>query len=265
MYIDSHAHLSPADTLLSEKLLNAMSNDVSSIVNVACMPEDWEPYITLAKTYEEKSPSLHTSLGIHPDFFNTPEASRQEWENKLQCHMASLATQVEEEPVVAIGECGLDYYRTPHKEAQRALFIAQLQLARAKKLPCILHIREAFEDCFDILSSFKDITCIFHCFTGNKETASYILKHFPNAFISFSGIVTFKNASEIQEAAIHVPIEHMLVETDCPYLAPEPMRGKENEPAYVIYTAHKIAELKTMGKDEIAQATTENAKKIFSL
>ncbi len=267
MYIDSHAHLlsKGLSTNINELILRAKEAHITGIINIACEPKDWSPYIALERNHMDKNIQLHTAIGIHPDHFNSPELTTPQWQEELNTQRIALEGVLQTFTPIAIGECGLDYYRTPHKEAQKALFIMQLELARKYKLPCVLHIRDAFDDSFDILHHYTDITIVFHCFTGNKDTARHIITTYNKAYISFSGVTTFANATDVAEAAAYVPLDRMFIETDSPYLAPVPLRGKINEPSYVIHTAAKIGELKGLSSEEIGKHTTNNVKVAFGI
>ena len=168
--------------------------------------------------------------------------------------------------IVAIGETGLDYYwdKSP-KEIQQEIFRKQIQLAKKRKLPIVIHNREATEDVLTVLREehAEEVGGIMHCFSGNIEQAQIALEL--NFYISLGGPVTFKNAKEPKEVAKLVPIDKLLIETNCPYLAPHPFRGKRNEPAYVKLVAEQIALLRDMTFEEIAEATTRNARKVFGI
>lgn len=164
--------------------------------------------------------------------------------------------------VVAIGECGLDYYwDKSFVEEQKKVFAKQIEIAVALKKPLIVHDREAHHDTLEMLKDVKDVPVIMHCFSGSWEFAKECIKK--GFYIALGGVVTFKNAKKVHEIAKNIPLEHLLLETDAPYLTPEPFRGKRNEPAYVKFAAEKIAEIRGCSLEEIAQATTKNANEVF--
>ncbi|MDR2505453.1 MAG: TatD family hydrolase [Oscillospiraceae bacterium] len=168
--------------------------------------------------------------------------------------------------VVAIGEIGLDYYwKDPAPEAQKPAFILQLELARELKLPAILHVRDAHEDVLAILNERRERLpqLILHCFGGNADDARRYLEL--GAYISFAGNLTYKKADALREAASIVPLDRLLVETDAPYLAPEPVRGRTNEPAYAAYTLRRLAELRGTDADELSEVVTANALRVFRI
>jgi len=194
-------------------------------------------------------------VGIHP---HNASQFNQEVLNKLR--------KLSENPkVVAIGEIGLDYYRNlSPRQAQKEAFKDQLSLAEELELPVVIHDREAHADILEILSKFQGKTnIIMHCFSGSKEMAEQCVKS--NFYISFAGPVTFPNSHNLHEIAKWIELDKILLETDSPWLAPQDMRGKRNEPAFLTFTAKKIAELKGISMDKLAEATTENAKELFQL
>ena len=265
MYIDSHAHLLSKDLLEDTDKILKRAHDayLSSIIVISCRPEEWYDTLVFCKEKTTTELSLHPTIGVHPDYYGTPEVSGfvekiEELRNELESLLSSDTT------IVAIGECGLDYYREFHKEAQIALFEMQIQVALAHDLPLVVHVREAFTDFFTLMEKYPEAKVILHCFTGNKDEATAILR-FPNTVISFSGIVTFDKSGVMAESVKTVPLERMLIETDSPYLAPVPKRGKTNEPSFVVHTASKIAEIKNISVEEVAKQTTENSRMIFHI
>jgi len=175
-----------------------------------------------------------------------------------------LITLAQQPKVVAIGEIGLDYYydNSP-REQQKYAFRRQMALAKELDLPVVIHSRDATKDTIDIIKEFPDVRCLLHCYSGSLETAREYLAM--GHYISIAGPVTFKNASRLQEVAKNIPLDRLLIETDCPYLAPVPMRGKQNEPAYVKYVAEKLAELQHVSFEELVKQTMENTIKFFAL
>jgi len=247
--IDTHAHLEMSGDV-REVIERATSNSVVTIIAVSSDLDSSRKSIELANTF----PGIYCTVGIHP---HEAASINEELCNEL----VSLAS---ERRVVAIGETGLDYhYLNSPRENQIASFKRHIEISVNLDLPLIIHIREAFEDIIDILRERRSSSSrgVIHCFTGDYETAEEFIEL--GFYISFSGIVTFKNAEGLREAAKRIPVDKILIETDSPYLAPVPFRGKRNEPAYVKYVAEKIAEIRGTSFDEIAQITTSNANNLF--
>jgi len=203
----------------------------------------------------EKHKGFYATVGIHPH--NASQLN----ENVLD----KLRKLSENQKVVAVGEIGLDYYRNlSPREAQKKAFEAQLFLAEELGLPVVIHDREAHADTLEMLSKFKGkIKGIMHCFSGSREMAEQCIKS--DFYISFAGPVTFPNSHKLHEIVKGIDLNKILLETDSPWLAPQEMRRKRNEPAFLLFIAKKIAKLKEISVDELAEATTENAKEIFQL
>ena len=175
-----------------------------------------------------------------------------------------LENEIRTNKYIAIGEIGLDYYYDKDViQEQKYILRKQFELALKYKLPVILHVRDAFSDIFDILDEFPGLEGVFHCFTGGKEEAKEVLKR--GLYISFSGIVTYKNADNIREAVKITPIEKILIETDSPYLSPVPMRGKRNEPSFIIHVLHRISEITGIPPAKLAETTFTNTKSLFKI
>lgn len=254
MLIDSHAHLDSKeyDADREAVIARALAAGVARWLNISDGLDSFERSCALA----EKYPQAYVSLGIHPH-------SAAEADEKM---FAELAAQVRRPKVVALGETGLDYYYdNAPREKQRELFERFLKLAQETGLPLVIHEREAEADFLRLIDKFfpKGARGVMHCFTGAWPFAQECLKR--GFYISFSGIVTFKNAAALQDVAKQIPLDSLMVETDAPFLTPEPFRGKRNEPAFVVRTAEKIAELRGMPLEEIARHTTANAQKLFNL
>ena len=200
---------------------------------------------------------MYCSVGIHP---HEADIQQNGWQKELQ----ELAAN---ESVRAIGEMGLDYYyEHSGRDRQKQVFEQQLELAEQLHLPVIIHCRNALEDCLGILSEWQceDVPVVFHCFGGNPDQARVLLDR--DYYLSFTGMITFKNALAVQKTVQYVPLEKVMLETDCPYLSPEPKRNvKPNEPAFLVHIAEKVAQLKDMAIEEIAQVTTENSRFFFGL
>jgi len=253
MLVDTHAHLQWAsfDKDREKVISRAREVAVEYIVNIGFDVDGSREAIELA----EKHKGLFATIGIHPHTAS-----------KLNENVLDKLRKLAENPnVVAIGEIGLDYYRNlSPREAQKKALEAQLFLAEELKLPVVIHDREAHADTLDMLSRFKGrIKGIMHCFSGNKEMAEQCVKS--DFYISFAGPVTFPNAHKLHEIAKWIDLNRILLETDSPWLAPQDMRGKRNEPAFLPFIARKIAKLKGISTDEVAEATTDNAKEIFQL
>jgi TatD DNase family protein len=251
MLNDSHAHLEMLEGV-PEVIQRAGEAGLEKIVAVSSDLTSSEKTVDIAENF----PIVFAAVGIHPH-----EASTMN--DQMLSKIEKLAR--ERKKVVAIGETGLDYhYMHSPRAVQVSSFVKQIELANRLALPLVVHVRDAHDDVIKILEEMGNkLKAVIHCFTGNYETAIKYIEM--GCYISFSGIITFKNAEEIREAATKIPIEKMLIETDSPYLAPVPYRGKKNEPAHVKSVAQKIAELRGISFEEIEQKTTANAKNLFRL
>lgn len=252
MLVDSHAHLEDEKYDRDrEKVIEECKKDLTFLINVGSNLLTSKQSIELAHNYD----FIYASVGIHPH-----DAQREF--DKVE-EIKRLALQ---EKVVAIGEIGLDYYYDdPPKEFQKEIFIKQIRLAKKLNLPIIIHDRDAHGDILDILKQewTKDLIGVFHSYSGSVEMTFQVIEM--NFYISLGGPVTFKNAKKTKEVAKAVPIEKLLIETDSPYLTPEPYRGKRNTPVYVKFVAKKIAELREMPYEEVCRITAENAIKLFNI
>lgn len=253
MLVDTHAHLQWAsfnkdrETVISR----ARKVGVENIVDIGFDADGSREAIELAEKHE----GVYATVGIHPH-----NASQ------LNQNLLDKLRKLSENPkVVAIGEIGLDYYRNlSPREAQKKAFKAQLTLAEELGLPVVIHDREAHTDTLQILSKFKGKTKgVMHCFSGSREMAEQCVKL--GFYISFAGPVTFPNSRKLHEVAEWTDLNKILLETDSPWLAPQNKRGRRNEPAFLPFIAKKIAELKGISADDLAAATTKNAKDIFQL
>ncbi|WP_130098856.1 metal-dependent hydrolase [Siccibacter turicensis] len=253
--VDSHCHLDGLDyqTLhhsVDDVLAKAAARDVNFFLAVATTL----PGYTAMRELIGQRDNVAFSCGVHP--LNQDEEYDPETLRELAAH----------EEVVALGETGLDYFYTPEtKERQQQSFRHHIRIGRELNKPVIVHTRDAREDTLSILREEKVTDCggVLHCFTEDRETAGKLLDM--GFYISFSGIVTFRNAEQLRDAARYVPLDRLLVETDSPYLAPVPHRGKENQPAYVRDVAEYMAVLKGVSVDELAAATTENFATLFHI
>ncbi|MGN8648217.1 TatD family hydrolase [Gracilibacillus sp. HCP3S3_G5_1] len=254
MLFDTHVHLnvSQFDEDREEVLQRAKEAGVENMVIVGFDHETIPKAIEMAEQYEH----IYAAVGWHPvDAIDMTE-KELEWLEELSAHPK----------VVALGEMGLDYHwdKSP-KEIQKEVFRKQIQLAKKVNLPIIIHNREATEDIIQILQEEKaeEVGGIMHCYNDSIDYVDACLQM--NFYISLGGPVTFKNATLPKEVAKYVPADRLLIETDCPFLAPHPNRGKRNEPAYVKLVAEKIAELREISYEEISKQTTENARKFFGI
>ena len=241
-YTDSHCHLyDTRGVSVDEVIAAARMAGVSTMINVGCDAATTEQAIALAATHDD----IFATAGLHP--------------HEAKHGVDTIVPYLDDANVIAIGECGLDYFydHSPRPE-QRVAFAAQIQLANERSMPLVIHTRYAWKETFDILDAegIPERT-IFHCFTGGPDEARQCLQR--GAYLSFSGIVTFKTATELHEAAQLCPIDRLLAETDSPYLAPVPHRGKPNRPAYVTHVVQAIAELRGAPLDDVRAATVANA------
>lgn len=261
---DSHAHYydkkfdalpGGADALL-EKLFE--SGEVEKIINVATNPENTELCVKMAARY----PGMYVAAGIHPEdceaYPDTDAALSALYER------ISPEKVRRRDKIVAIGEIGLDYYWKPHdKKKQADFFDAQMAFAAGLGLPVIIHDREAHGDCFETVLRYPQVRGVFHSYSGSAEMARELIRR--GWYISFSGVVTFKNASRVREVAASVPADRLLIETDCPYLAPHPHRGEINHSGLMRYTAEVLAGVHGMSVAELVGRTKENAETLFGL
>jgi len=252
--IDTHCHLDMTayGVDLDEVLSRADANNVHRIVTIGIDLPSSRQAITLAQRYRQVS----ATIGIHPhDVDKLEQDDYRELERLFTDHSRHI---------VGFGEIGLDYFKQySHPDKQRTHFKKQLDLAHALKLPIVVHNRDANDDTIKLLEQAKplDHGGIMHCFSGDMEFARKVLDL--GMLISIPGIVTFKNAVTLQEVARQIPLEAMVLETDGPFLAPHPFRGKRNEPSYLYYTAKKIAELREIDIEQISSQTTANANNLF--
>lgn len=253
MLIDTHAHINieQFDEDREQVIERALDAGVTRIVNIGYNRETIPSSLKLAEEYD----FIYSTVGWYPQDAINMEEGDLEWLESLCSHPK----------VVAIGEIGLDYYwDTSPKELQQQIFREQIRLARRMNLPIVIHNREAHGDVVRILKeeNAAEVGGIMHCFSGSWEIAKQCLDM--NFYISFGGPITFKNAVRPKEVLAKVPLDRLLIETDCPYLTPHPYRGKRNEPAYVRYVAEAAAEIKGIEMEEIARMTTENAFQVFT-
>jgi len=254
MLFDTHVHIN--DEAFKEDLEATIARARAAGVEKMIVVGFDRPTIQKAMALIDQYPFLYAAIGWHPVDAIDMKDEDLDWIESLAHHPK----------VVAIGEIGLDYHwdKSP-KAVQQEVFRQQIRLAKKLALPIIIHNREATEDCVQILKeeNAQETGGIMHCFSGSPEIAKECIKM--NFFISLGGPVTFKNGKQAKEVAKEVPLAYLLLETDCPYLAPHPFRGKRNEPAYVRYVAEEIARIKGLPLEEIAEITANNARKIFKI
>lgn len=254
MFIDSHSHLDDERFNEDRDILikSLKENKIDLAINVGADLQTSINSVKLADQYD----NIYATIGVHP---HSASEVTEETLNQFR-------EMAKNDKVVAIGEIGLDfYYDNSPRDLQRKWFKEQLILAKELKLPVVIHSRDATKETFDIIKEAQDGTLrgVLHCFSGSVEVAiEYIKLGF---YISIGGPVTFKNARVVREVAQAVPLDKLLIETDCPYLTPEPYRGKRNEPKLVSYVAEKIAEIKNISVQELAKTTSKNTKALFSI
>ena len=253
MIFESHAHYDDeAFDIDRDALLTSMSEQgVGTIVNVSASLQGVTETLLLAETY----PFVYSAVGIHPDEVDCLNEERFAW----------LKAQCDHDKVVAVGEIGLDYYwdKASH-EVQKYWFEKQLGLAREKGLPVIIHSREAAQDTMEMMKEYAaGIPGVIHCFSYSPEMAKEYVKM--GYYIGVGGVVTFKNARKLKETVEQIPLERILLETDCPYLAPVPFRGKRNSSQYLKYVAETISELKGVPVETVIEVTEQNARFLYRL
>ncbi|MBN2314877.1 MAG: TatD family hydrolase [Sedimentisphaerales bacterium] len=255
--IDTHCHLTfePLANDIEGVLERSQSAGVTAWITVGTDMQHNRRVVEFADKFEH----MYAAVGVHP----------HEARDVTGRTVAELKELARSEQVVAIGETGLDYHYNFSEHAdQRRTFAAHLEIARELNLPVIIHSREAFDETMEILDQFVRLhgrlKVVFHCFSGSAEQARMVIDH--GFYISLTGVVTFKNATKVQEVAKNIPTDRLMLETDCPYMSPEPMRKQKiNEPALMIHTARFIAELKEMPLAEFAQTVTATSKNFFGL
>ena len=253
MIFDTHAHMDDRafeedrDALLSQ--LNR--EGVALLMNPGCSLSSSQAAVALANRYD----AVYAAVGSHPDAADEVNEDTLEQYRKL-CR--------ENPKVKAIGEIGLDYhYEDIPRDIQKKAFRLQLELAKELKLPVIVHEREAHEDGMKLVSEFPEVTGVFHCYSGSLEMAKWLLDR--GWYIGFGGVLTFKNARKAVEVAANIPLERIVLETDCPYMAPEPYRGRRNDPSKLHRVAEKLAGLRGLTPEEIEAITLENGKRLYRI
>ena len=253
MLFDTHAHMDDRrfDEDRDAVLAGLQDKGVSLVMNPGCSLESSRNAIALAEKYD----FIYAAVGSHPDVADeVDEAVLEEYRKLCKLH----------KKVKAIGEIGIDYhYEDIPRDLQLRAFRMQMELAREVGLPVIVHEREAHEDGMAVVREFPDVTGVFHCYSGSAEMAKVLVDK--GWYIGFTGVITFKNARKALEVIQAIPLERIVLETDCPYMAPEPFRGKRNDPGYLFRMAEKLAEVKGMTVEEIQAITTQNGKRLYRI
>lgn len=252
MLFDTHAHLNDEAFQNDRATLIASlpQKNITMVMNPGCNLEDSKKGIALAEQYD----FIYCAVGSHPDSADEVNEAVIEQYRKLCAH----------EKVKAIGEIGLDYhYEDIPRELQKKAFILQMELAKQTRLPVIVHQRDAHEDGLAIVKSFPTVTGVFHCFSGSAELARQLVDL--GWYIGFTGVLTFKNARRAIEAAAAIPLERIVLETDCPYMAPEPFRGRRNDPTYLYRMAEKLGEIRGISPEEAAAITAQNGRRLYGI
>ncbi len=252
MLFDTHAHLNDrAFDCDREELLKTLPQmGISLLMNAGCDLASSQECAAMAQRY----PYVYAAVGSHPDAADQVNDTVLEEYRKL-CKL---------EKVKAIGEIGLDYhYEDIPRDIQKKAFIAQMELARELKMPVIVHEREAHQDGMDIVRQFPGVTGVFHCYSGSAEMAKQLVDL--GWYIGFTGVLTFSNARRAIEAAQAIPLDRIVIETDCPYMSPVPFRGKRNDPSRVLYVADKLAEIRGITPEEARAITLENGKRLYRI
>ena len=250
--IDTHSHINFDDYKenFASFLEDIKNNEIEAVIIPGVEPSTFDEIVS----YCEKYKMLYGAIGIHPSEAKTFDKNSEK----------KIYELVKHNKIIAIGEIGLDYYwEQETKELQKEVFRKQLKIAEELNLPVLIHDREAHEDTFEIIQEFNLKDVVFHCFSGNSEFAKKCIDR--GYYIAIGGVVTFKNAKDLKEVAKIVPLDKLLLETDAPYLAPVPFRGKLNTPAYLKYIAQEIANIKEIDVELVKEHTTQNAKRIFGI
>jgi len=254
MIIDTHAHIldHKFDDDRNMVLLRASDAGISAIIEIACEKGDWKNALSFAKENE----NVYSVFGVHP--LNLDETCDADFE-KLECILKNAAK------AAALGEIGLDYHYggAPSKDKQKEYFAKQLDIALRARKPVVIHCREAYKDCVDILKNFSGLKGVIHCFSGDKDSAEKFLSM--GFLLGIDGPATYPKSNGLREIISQTDISKILVETDCPYLPPQKYRGQRNEPSYIVETLKAVAAVKRLSYEEAAQITSKNAKELFSI
>ena len=251
--IDSHCHLNFES--LSKDLQNIMKrcneNGVTHLLSINTRPKEFETHLNLISDFN----NIYISYGIHPEGIS----------NETVLSYKEIDKIIKNPKLIALGETGLDFYHSiKYKEKQIEVFEAHIEASKIYDLPIIIHQRDSEEEIIKILNKFKNdnLKIVFHCFTGSKKLLEFCIEN--KYYISLSGIITFKNANSLREIILNASLDHLLIETDSPFLAPVPMRGKSNEPSFVKYTGEFLAKFYSMTKENFFELTDNNFYKLFS-
>ncbi len=252
--IDSHAHYDDEAFDIDRELLlkQVFQSGIRKVINVGASMESCKKTLALSETYE----NIYAAIGVHPSDTKDLTEDDMQW----------LLEKSRLEKVVAIGEIGLDYYwDEPEREIQKKWFQRQLELAKEAGLPVIIHSRDAAADTISIMkeSGCRDLPGVIHCYSYTKESAREFLEM--GYSFGIGGVLTFKNAKKLKEAVSYIPIENILLETDCPYLAPEPNRGKRNSSLNIPYVVAVMAQIKGISEEEVIRVTSENTERLFHI
>ena len=251
MYFDTHAHYDDGkfDADRDAVLSSLPEKGVELVMNAACDLPTMKSSVELAERY----PFVYAAVGIHPHDADT-----------LDDALGLIESLCSHEKVKAIGEIGLDYhYDFSPRDVQKKAFAAQMELARSLDMPVIVHDREAHADCLETVRRFKGVRGVFHCFSGSAELADELVKM--GWYISFTGAITFKNAKKAAQIVASLPEDRIMIETDCPYMTPEPFRGRRNDSSYLEYICSAVAAFRGISQDRAAALTAENGRRFFSI
>ncbi len=248
--IDSHCHLdNERFNGDRDEVLARIEEKLEFAVNIGYDLESSKRSVELAESHDY----IYAAVGVHPTDIGI-------YSDEVEAELEELAKHPK---VLAVGEIGLDYHwMTDPKEKQQEIFRKQLEMARRVGKPVVIHTREATRDTLDILKEYPDVRGIVHCYPGSYESAAEVMD---NYYFGVGGVLTFKNSKKLKETVKKLPIDRIVIETDCPYLTPEPYRGKRNEPVYVEYIAQRIAEVKGISYEEVVRITNENTKKAYGM
>lgn len=248
MFIDTHCHLFKEDYENIEEVINEMKDNI--IIVSGCSTSTNKEVIELVNKY----PNVYGTIGLHPEEANNVKEQDYQFINE----------NINNPKIVGIGEIGLDYYYVnDNKDLQKELFIKQIEIAKKYNKTIVIHSRDSISDTVDVLKKYSDMKIVMHCYSSSLEIAKELIKM--NVKLGIGGVVTFKNGVKLKEVVENIPLEYLLLETDSPYLSPEPFRGKQNRPYNCYYVAKEIAKIKNISLDEILRKTTENAISQFDL
>ena len=252
--IDSHCHLNFSSLIknFDNVINNSINNNITGILSINTHPKDFSNHLNLIKNYK----SIYISYGLHPDNIN----------DKIILSLEDILKNTINEKVIGIGETGLDFYRSiEFKKKQIKIFETHIEASIKTKLPLIIHQRNSENEIIEVIKSYNkkyNLNIVFHCFTGSKNLLNFCIEN--EYFISLSGIITFKNADNLREIIKNLSLKNILIETDSPYLAPVPMRGKVNEPSYLKYTASFLSNFYNISLEKFIEITDNNFYKLFS-